>query len=113
MNLIEMLGGYEKAKNVAFLQRAMGLLPHANRTDKALLNYRREHNIFEVGDWVGIKDDSTTWVDKVVSIEYKKIHDSKWNASVTEILVFEDGTKLGVGWAIHATDEEIKAGHRL
>lgn len=69
--------------------------------------------MFKVGDWAGIKDDSTNWVKKVSAIEYKKTYDSKWNEYEIEILVFEDGTRLGSGWAIHATPEEIAAGHRI
>ncbi|MFH3824456.1 hypothetical protein WDA45_13175 [Acinetobacter pittii] len=69
--------------------------------------------MFKVGDWVGIKDSSTNWIDKVSAIEYKKTYDSKWNEYEIEILVFEDGTRLGSGWAIHATPEEIAAGHRI
>ena len=125
MNLIEELGSYEKAKaeledkkwrrdNLhGSAEFTWHMKQHIELLEKFLLNYRREHRIFEVGDWVGIKDGSTNWVDKVVSIEYKKIYDSKWNTSEIEILIFEDGSRLGVGWAIHATDAEIQAGKRL
>lgn len=74
---------------------------------------KNEVSMFKVGDWVGIKDSSTNWIDKVSAIEYKKTYDSKWNEYEIEILVFEDGTRLGSGWAIHATPEEIAAGHRI
>ena len=46
--LIENLGGYESAK---YKLRDNGSL-HAERLKKALLKYRRQHNIFEVGDKV-------------------------------------------------------------
>lgn len=65
---------------------------------------------FKVGDWVKMKDDSSAWMGKVAAIEYKPCFDSKWNRYEIEILVFEDGTKLGSGWAIHvvkAVDHRI------
>lgn len=66
---------------------------------------------FKVGDWVKMKDDSSAWMGKVVAIEYKPCFDSKWNRYEIEILVFEDGTKLGSGWAIRvgASDIHIEA----
>lgn len=70
-------------------------------------------NNFKIGDWVGIKDDTTSWIGKITSIEHKDCMDSKWNKYSIEILVFEDGTKLGSGWAIHATLDEIKKGCRI
>lgn len=44
MSLINDLGGYEKASKIL---RSIG-----HEHDDALLEYRREHNIFEVGDLV-------------------------------------------------------------
>ncbi len=65
---------------------------------------------FKVGDWVKMKGDSSAWMGKVAAIEYKPCFDSKWNRYEIEILVFEDGTKLGSGWAIHVVKA---AGHRI
>lgn len=65
---------------------------------------------FKVGDWVKMKDDSSAWMGRVEAIEYKPCFDSKWNRYEIEILVFEDGTKLGSGWAIHVVKA---AGHRI
>ncbi|HEM7108990.1 TPA: hypothetical protein U2K45_000298 [Acinetobacter baumannii] len=65
---------------------------------------------FKVGDWVKMKDDSSAWMGKVAAIEYKPCFDSKWNRYEIEILVFEDGTKLGSGWAIHVVQA---AGHSI
>lgn len=62
---------------------------------------------FKVGDLVKMKDDSSTWMDRVSAIEYKPCFDSKWNKYEIEILVFEDGTKLGSGWAVHANEEVV------
>lgn len=68
---------------------------------------------FKVGDWVKMKDDSSAWMGRVEAIEYKPCFDSKWNRYEIEILVFEDGKKLGSEWAIHVKSEEIAAGHRI
>ncbi len=104
MSLIEMLGGYEKAKlEFENIKNYKPLFPNEVETnERLLLNYRRENNIFEVGDWVikthpkntilwpvlGVCRDGGAWLD------YK-----------------------GYCWkpprVRHATDEEIKAGHRL
>ncbi|MDQ9851956.1 hypothetical protein RFX59_10000 [Acinetobacter baumannii] len=65
---------------------------------------------FKVGDWVKMKDDTYTWMDRVAAIEYKPCFNSKWDRSEIEVLVFEDGTKLGSGWAIHVVKA---AGHRI
>lgn len=65
---------------------------------------------FKVGDWVKMKDDSSAWMGKVAAIECKPCFDSKWNRYEIEILVFEDGTKLGSGWAIHVVKA---ADHRI
>ena len=51
MNLIERLGGYERAKIIQG-SREMGGLPYDLDLEDALLQYRRQHNIFEVGDAV-------------------------------------------------------------
>ena len=75
MNLIEQLGGYERAKekmdnivrtldNCELLgggDAREGLYERLESIDKALLEYRRQHNIFEVGDkvyGVGVNDRS-------------------------------------------------------
>ena len=55
MNLIEQLGGYERAKIIQG-SREMGGLPYDLDLEDALLQYRRQHNIFEVGDKVKAKD---------------------------------------------------------
>ena len=66
MNLVEQLGGYERAKEkmdniVCTLDNSEllgggdareGLYERLESIDKALLEYRRQHNIFEVGDKV-------------------------------------------------------------
>ena len=54
MNLIEQLGGYERAKHEFEMIKGMKpIYPGEIETnDRLLLEYRRKHNIFEVGDKV-------------------------------------------------------------
>ena len=92
MNLIEQLGGYEKAKDKF---RDNGSF-HAERMKEALLKYRRQHNIFEVGDKVVVKA-HPFWPEDYVICTVEQEHIGKWYMSA---------------WR-HATDEEIKAGKRL
>ncbi|UNT61069.1 hypothetical protein [Acinetobacter towneri] len=85
MNLIEQLGGYGKAKEIVFdplhpqmthvsndgrhwvneefshipeIQEQIPTMIRIKDIRKALLEYRRQHNIFEVGDKVVFKDGS-------------------------------------------------------
>lgn len=110
MNLIEQLGGYEKAKekrddishtldNSEILgggDAREGLYERLESIDKALLNYRRQHNIFEVGDKVVVKD-HPFWPEDYVILTVEQEHIGKWYMSA---------------WR-HATDAEIKAGKRF
>ena len=107
MNLIEQLGGYEKAKRELQLKEQNSVLQccitvTAEMIRDALLEYRRQHNIFEVGD-------------KVVKTHPK-------NTILWPVLgVYKNGgvwlDYKGFCWkpprVRHATDEEIKAGKRL
>ena len=92
MNLIENLGGYESAKSKF---RDNGSL-HAGRLKKALLDYRRQHNIFEVGDKVVVKAEPF-WPEDYIIQTVGQEHIGKWYMAA---------------WK-HATDAEIKAGKRL
>ena len=100
MNLIENLGGYESAKSKF---RDNGSL-HAGRLKKALLDYRRQHNIFEPDDYI--------------------IHDGElkvfamWSSAVEGCAYIgyayaENGEMAHKDEFRHATDEEINAGKRL
>ena len=95
MNLIEQLGGYEAAKIIQG-SREMGGLPYDLDLEDALLQYRRQHNIFEVGDKVVVKD-HPFWPEDYVILTVEQEHIGKWYMSA---------------WR-HATDAEIKAGKRL
>jgi len=92
MNLIEQLGGYEKAKEMnKFIQ-----------IDSELLEYRRANNIFEVGDKV-ISKNGCELVSEITYLQggLAKIKNEKFD----HVYSLQDFR--------HATDAEIKAGRRL
>lgn len=103
MNLIEQLGGYEKAKDKF---RDNGSF-HAERMKAALLAYRRAHNIFEVGDTVKAKDHQFGFD------ELFRIDDFFANDDGVNLAVLDDGDCYPISFLEHATDEEIEAGKRL
>ena len=88
MNLIEQLGGYEETKK--HLDSCWCGDENRAYILKKLLEYRRQHNIFEEGDWV------------VIPSRGNGIFQVSRLLSRTDIKEME-----------HATDEEIKAGKRL
>lgn len=102
MNLIEQLGGYDLASS--FFIESNGAewngVFHMGTLGKALLEHRRQHNIFEVGDWV-----------------YPVAKGSSFGAiQITEkgeSLIYSDHLILNMHHWRHATDAEIKAGKRL
>lgn len=121
MNLIKKLGGYERAKGIRdiniqeFDGDASGVTIHYMGDSfiqedlvLALLEHRRENNIFEVGDLVVRKNKkSKPLIWEVVG--YSNVFkDSAICDNENELLnhfSFKD--------IRHATPEEIKAGHRL
>ena len=110
MNLIEQLGGYEKAKDHRDYLIDFGNefnRPNkyeVNKINNALLEYRRQHNIFEVGDsFVNYADDA---IYTALSIDQNnRMHGKSGDKNVW--------TYFGRFGLRHATDEEIKAGKRL
>ena len=119
MNLIEQLGGYEKAKekmddichtldNSELLgggDAREGLYERLESIDKALLEYRRQHNIFEQGDPV------------VSRCADREIRIFTYQETIGKNILVK--CKKGKGycypkkWFSHANDAEIKAGKRL
>lgn len=101
--VISDFGGYEKCKdilsqpNINFIMNAQGLREH-------MLKYRRQHNIFEVGDYfVNYADDA---VYTALSIDQNNhMHGKSGDKNVW--------TYFGRFGLRHATDEEIAAGKRL
>ena len=105
--VISDFGGYEKCKdilsqpNIDFIMNAQGLREH-------MLEYRREHNIFEAGDKVVFTDILNSCVVTFESTETDPMQ-IVW-------LTYPDGTAgyvFHLNKIKHATDEEIKAGKRL
>lgn len=90
MNIFEKYGGYEAVKQAAVNYKNSGDRVTAAGLELQCLEYRRQHNIFEEGDWVVIP--------------------SRGNGifQVSRLLCRSDVQEM-----IHATDEEIKAGKRL
>ena len=104
MNLIERLGGYENAKERLKRENVLTDSDY-NYGQKKLLEYRRQHNIYEIGD-------------KIVST----LNGSEdWKNAICEILAFHKKMAITTGFSCaihhydyrHATPEEIKAGRRL
>ena len=87
MNLIEQLGGYEFVKK---MWQDGGSL-QGTQLAFELLEYRRQHNIFEIGD------------PYVFTEKYSK----------HSVIHKVDSLNSGKGCIRHATDAEIKAGCRL
>ena len=101
MNLIEQLGGYEAAKAEG---EEWGFDDFLNNQ---LLEYRRQHNIFEVGDKVKAKDHQFGFD------ELFRIDDFFANDDGVNLAVLDDGDCYPISFLEHATDAEIKAGKRL
>ena len=102
MNLIEQLGGYEYLNG--FYKRAVAHGFTLTEIKDSLLQYRRQHNIFEPDDYI--------------------IHDGElkvfamWSSAVEGCAYIgyayaENGEMAHKDEFRHATDEEIKAGKRL
>lgn len=117
MNLIEQLGGYEAAKAKCDRANKEGYLllsvPVQNgfgdiyvyKVEAALLEYRRQHNIFEVGDKVVLKNSDQ---DNVLTVQEFK------DGFIRAFL--GDSIKYSFGHAAnfrHAEPEESEAGKRL
>ena len=108
MNLIEQLGGYEKAKRELELKEQDSVLQcciavTAEMICEALLQYRRQHNIFEESDKIVFIDD----------FMHGELMTVAWTRK-GEVWM-DEGAKRCTDLSMirHATDEEIKAGRRL
>ena len=108
MNLIEQLGGYQAAKE--FLNETLNNKYPNEILNRELLEYRRQHNIFEVGDSIlPISNHSdqvhflSAWYIENLDFRYTT-NSGSWGIIVKSL--------MGGAWR-HATDEEIKAGRRL
>lgn len=106
--VISDFGGYEKCKdilsqpNINFIMNAQGLREH-------MLEYRRQHNIFEHGDYIvwlfDYEPAHLYTVKHITDKSYDYGNDWGWYGVLSN---------KGVGHNFrHATDAEIKAGKRL
>ena len=106
MNLIEQLGGYDKAKECLNTPTARDSIKEELRAE--LLEYRRQHNIFEIDDYVVNEHPDT--IEAVFQVENltpklkkpKTLRCGRWG-----------NYPVGCNSVRHATDAEIKAGRRL
>ncbi|WP_336018600.1 hypothetical protein [Acinetobacter lwoffii] len=110
MNLIEQLGGYEAVKQAAVNYKNSGDRVTAAGLELQCLEYRRQHNIYEVGDDVVCKYEHThLFGDVVLEIAYFR-DDLK---ELGRFVRFTNGNDFKLDALRHATDAEIKAGRRL
>lgn len=116
MNLIEQLGGYEAAKKkYQDLSDSdmitIGPIEFSAKDyfEDELLEYRRQHNIFEVGDKVVFGSGLNAGLFTIKSKPKKK------NGVLLLPVILPNGSwfDLMEQFVRHATDEEIKAGKRL
>ena len=111
--MIEQLGGYEKARQYAKNYHSIDF--DISSFDRLLLQYRREHNIFEDDDLVCVK-----FNNKLLRIYhiYQNIDDEDGYCDGSEEVCLECistdySTHTYLSDIRHATDAEIKAGRRL
>jgi len=113
MNLIEQLGGYEKASKFCDKEIKEGGYPYGLIDE--LLEYRRANNIFEVGDMVVYKsNEADAFVNKNSLFKVFEL--------CGDNVVYVKGTNKYCDFLHiynyliefrHATQQEIEAGHRL
>lgn len=115
MNLIEKYGSYDKAKecavqlseNLTDKQKNNSVFMNAfNALNNELLEYRRQHNIFEVGDKAVIRRKDG----------HPEVFTYEGVSSSGNMHFFESPYNYGhlvLCKVRHATNEEIKAGKRL
>ncbi len=109
MNLIEQLAGYgecERLRKVpaASRFRIRGIEFTREELERAMLEHRRAHNIFKEGDYI-IHDGEL----KVFAMWSNAID----GCAYIGYAYAEDGEMAHKDEFRHATDAEIKAGHRL
>lgn len=97
MNLIEQLGGYERAKHeFEMIKEMKPIYPGEIETnDRLLLEYRRQHNVYEAGDWIIVDSYKPEY-------QFYQITKDDVGSHWINLVEFR-----------HATDAEIKAGKRL
>ena len=107
MNLIEQLGGYGKAKEYLKENLCFMSFEALEGFYDALLDHRRQHNIFEVGDKVVF---DAHFCDEHKGSGYGKITYCTMDKRVFEI---DSYYLVSIDEIRHATPEEIAVGHRI
>ena len=130
MNLIEQLCGYEKAnskllKMDRILKEVYYSHSDAQKADElrqALLEYRRENNIFEVGDKVVLNDSNKS--KQIFEVYFLRANRGNQHVSaktsikiigledMIEMLFFNYGFNMSPEIR-HITHKELEAGHRI
>lgn len=108
MNIFEKYGGYEAVKQAAVNYKNSGDRVTAAGLELQCLEYRRQHNIFEIDDYVVNEHPDT--IEAVFQVESltpklkkpKTLRCGRWG-----------NHPVGCNSVRHATDAEIKAGKRL
>lgn len=110
MSLIEKLGWYDEAKKISEKDHNIGLIRHFEymrftylELKKALLEHRRQHNIFEVGDKVVLSSIAVIGVFNGIS---------KTSSDHCFIKYGDDSVFALIKYTRHATDKEIAQGYR-
>ena len=113
MNLIEQLAGYGECERLSAVPaassfRIRGIEFTREELERAMLEHRRQHNIFEIDDYVVNEYPDT--IEAVFQVETltpklkkpKTLRCGRWG-----------NYPVGCNSVRHATPEEIKAGRRL
>ena len=90
-------GGYEKCKDI-LSQPNIGFIMNVQALSKHMLEYRRQHNIFEMGDLI-MYENKMYEIKYIYHPEKARITDGLQGRTVYD---FPRGIR-------HATDDEIKA----
>lgn len=104
MNLIEQLGGYEEAKELLRISMIKGDYD-GGVLKKTLLEYRRQHNIYDEGDLCKLSTKHDYGLYKFLRMRDGRIY-------LEDRLGFAE-FGIAASAVSHATDKEIKAGKRL
>ena len=117
MNIIEQLGGYDEAKK--YLNHIENIPMHEQTEDtiawlpSALLQYRKDHNFFEIGDRV------VSAFDNVRLFENSVLEIAEFREDINSVEAVEgnyvrltNGCDYKLELLRHASDKEIKQGYR-
>ena len=107
--MVELLGGYEEAKK-EFAEQLKADKPYPNETEnnkRILLDYRRAHNIYEIGDTIKAN------YGQFGFYELYSIDEFFADGDGVNLAVLDDGDSYPLTCLIHATDAEIKANRCL